>query len=812
MRDLKKWLKGYDEKLNRLDVARCLAEANLVAGDLVEILASWPEDMTGNRALHRMMLSTMELLVPLTWPLDKSRESLTVNQHRHSLYIKIAQAGYKRILLHHESGKVLQSCVRTALPSMAISLRDREPRDEGILKLLFYLIRNIAIIKHPSPTDTDTGTDISPSATINAFEAQGIFHLLLTACSGMGEDFKFQDVVVMETIYHLVKGVEIEKLFMSDKDVVAKEKMGLEALLKQEKGLQAKADRNAPTRHNRFGTQIWVNRGNGKMSTVSGQDVLVNREKGIEKMDKTKKWRRPGGAKIDPDDTELPVHLESSARLNLKHFVEEFLDAGFNPLFMHVRRAIDHDEDRFLQANIKQYFYLVAWFLEAERMRRKAALENNKDEVADSFALVAGVLNQEGLIVLNRYLREWYDLKQWGELQSAMRCYTQILLTIQDMSQSPLDEDQDIAENIQNRLFYEEVTLELIIAIVKSYTRQSFGYLDTVTELAAVYIRVLEKYAKQNTHMFIRSKRARKKKTKGKEKEGEAPRNDDEGSAAEEERQNKQAVKEKEFNFVQFESKFLTQDCINTHLSLLKYYNELSYSQIKRVIAFFHRVFVKRGMEVIMFRLDILELLYRIAQGSDGLPNTTPGYKEIDQFARFYIKKLVKKLQDMPAMYTELLFTKDAGTYHFLQYGVDKEPPKARAPRAPVEWEVKKSVAPADQVNVVVAALKDDDKENAVEWMKSELQKCLDERKAWEVEAEARRLLDQAEAGPDGEAPPEKPKENPPDYGEHHFLTTPEVKPNIVQKFAPTPRRENTLATGMSQSASSSRSLELSLP
>ena len=37
LRDLKRWLKLYDEKLNRLDVARCLAEAKLVAGDLLPI-------------------------------------------------------------------------------------------------------------------------------------------------------------------------------------------------------------------------------------------------------------------------------------------------------------------------------------------------------------------------------------------------------------------------------------------------------------------------------------------------------------------------------------------------------------------------------------------------------------------------------------------------------------------------------------------------------------------------------------------------------------------------------------------------------
>jgi hypothetical protein len=39
LKDLRKWLKFADTQLNRRDVARCMAESNLVKGDLLEILA-----------------------------------------------------------------------------------------------------------------------------------------------------------------------------------------------------------------------------------------------------------------------------------------------------------------------------------------------------------------------------------------------------------------------------------------------------------------------------------------------------------------------------------------------------------------------------------------------------------------------------------------------------------------------------------------------------------------------------------------------------------------------------------------------------
>lgn len=57
LKDIKKWLKLHDEKANRLDVARCLAEANLVSGDLLPILAAWPEQAVDDRIRGKVALA-----------------------------------------------------------------------------------------------------------------------------------------------------------------------------------------------------------------------------------------------------------------------------------------------------------------------------------------------------------------------------------------------------------------------------------------------------------------------------------------------------------------------------------------------------------------------------------------------------------------------------------------------------------------------------------------------------------------------------------------------------------------------------------
>ena len=57
LKDIKRWLKLYDEKTNRLDVARCLAEAELVNGDLLAILAAWPEEAQDDKLKSKIALA-----------------------------------------------------------------------------------------------------------------------------------------------------------------------------------------------------------------------------------------------------------------------------------------------------------------------------------------------------------------------------------------------------------------------------------------------------------------------------------------------------------------------------------------------------------------------------------------------------------------------------------------------------------------------------------------------------------------------------------------------------------------------------------
>ena len=731
-----------------------------------------------------MSLSSVELLVPLTWPMEQNELHTTANHYQHMPYLQLAQISYKREILEHWSAYILRAAVRVGLPSIALPIGERTQRDEGIIKLLLYFFRNIATISAPANLPVEWNeNEVSRSATINAFQDQDVLTLLLTIASNMGDDFNTQDVIILDVLFHLVKGVDVEKLFMDDVQLQAKDSNDLRGLMAKEAAMLKGYAKNAPTRHNRFGTMIWVKRDDERVSTVSGQDVLTDGQHTLSKMDQTKKWNRPKHRRKEErthNNFDISIPLTKSARGNLRAFVEDFLDSGFNPLFTHIRRAIEREAERVLDVHAQQYFYLVGWFLEAERTRRLSKEKNKQQNdgsfsspEAESFGLVAGVLNQETFVLLNRFMQERLDHKEWHELDAGMRSFTQILLTVQAMAESKLDEDQEIAENIQNRIFYEEATHDRIVTILRGYKDQGFSYLDGCTELSHVFLRMLERYSKENVDLQIRSRRrARKKRKEVRQGEEMQDVGADQDSEAEDMVEAQRTSKERKFDFNRFAAKFLTQPCVDTFATFTSYFQDLDNEQLKRAHRFFYRVAFKQEMSVVLFRLDIIALFNRIVKGPEGLNTSHPMYRDWDELVKQLFRRLVKKMQTRPELAVELLFSKINSTTFYLEYGYEKQTISAR-PRPPAELEVKGNRTLKEQILVIVTILRQD-KMDYIVFVKGALESAAIERQSWETEVEARKLLENNDAGADADGESERQSVEPksPAIGRFYRLLT----------------------------------------
>ncbi|KAI7543065.1 timeless-domain-containing protein [Hortaea werneckii] len=750
LNDILRWLRLYDEKLGRLDVKRVLAEANLVRGDLLEILALWSEEVADNKLKAKLALACLQLLTPLTWPVELEEEKSTVNHHRHLPYLQLAQVSYKRAILHHEHASILRTIVRIALPSMVQLRRERSRRDESIIRVALYLFRNVTMITQPQmlPSQGDEN-EISRSSTISGFAEQDVFNLLLTIGSGANDEFQEQDVVLLETLFHLLKGVDGRKLFMEQEQVQHEESEELRNLMIKEKAMHKGYNKHAPSRHHRFGTMIWVKRDDLRVSTVSGQQSITDESTTLHQMDSSKKWNKPKyRGKVNLETTESSdfnarCELTEQARKQLKAFVEDFLDSSFNPLFASLRKAIDREADRVQDMHRKQYFYIIHWFLSAESARREQKQRELRanaplvEELQESkFAYIAAVLDQETFVILNRNMQRAFDEKNWQLLQATLLCFTQILLTTQAMAESEDEEDQEIAENIQNRIFYEEATHDRIVAVLRGYSTQGFAYLDTVTECVHVFVRMLERYSKQNVDLQVRSKRRARKKQR---KQGDAPRdaNEDAADEAEDEREAQVAVTERKFDFARFSAKFLSQPCVDTFLALLRYYAELNPAQLKRCHRYLYRLAFKHELAVYLFRVDILALLHKLIKGPQGLSPETEGFKDWEQLVQQIFRRCIKWMSKdtegegwKEMCMVEMLFTKIPNTVFYLQNGYERVVEK-RPPRAPAELEFKASVEDERKVPVAVSVLLEQGKGDALDWVKKELERAVEERQAW---------------------------------------------------------------------------------
>jgi replication fork protection complex subunit Tof1/Swi1 len=177
---------------------------------------------------------------------------------------------------------------------MAEPRKERSVRDETIIKLVLFGIRNVAQIAQPLdlPADGDE-VEISRSTTIDAFHYQDIFQFILTLASSMGDEFDEQDVVVLEVLFHIVKGIDPKGIFKKDEQALQANTNELRELMRKEKKMLAGYARHAPTRHNRFGTMVWLKRDDERMSTISGQTAISGPDRGMQHMNKTKKWNKP---------------------------------------------------------------------------------------------------------------------------------------------------------------------------------------------------------------------------------------------------------------------------------------------------------------------------------------------------------------------------------------------------------------------------------------------------------------------------------------------------------------------------------------
>ena len=166
----------------------------------------------------------MELLVQLTWRVEASPHESDHVQYQCEAALKSTQISYKNAVLHHPEYDILRPIIRIALPSMAIPKHDRPERDEHIIVLTMSMLRNLVEIgaRNFEATGIDREkNEHSRSETVSSLEKSDVFNLIVALAAGTTDEYEKIDCLLLEIIYHLLKGVNVNDILAGTAEIRA---------------------------------------------------------------------------------------------------------------------------------------------------------------------------------------------------------------------------------------------------------------------------------------------------------------------------------------------------------------------------------------------------------------------------------------------------------------------------------------------------------------------------------------------------------------------------------------------------------------
>lgn len=378
---------------------------------------------------------------------------------------------------------------------------------------------------------------------------------------------------------------------------------------------------------------------------------------------------------------------------------------------------------------------MTKWFLEFFLLMRVKEQASRTGEETWSFGLIGEVTERSWIIWVLKRMREAVEEKpkQWTELQAGIECLTQLLLLIDQLSSSEIDDPVlvEAADVLQQQLIYNGEVLDIALDSLRSYKegKQSLAYLDSSIYLAYALLRMLEKWGKASgSETYVRKKITRKRKSrKGVGEEDGIP------DVEEIEQEDEQVVHETIFTFEAFELKFANSEITHTLLKYLSRYKEFSTSEnMRRVVSLLHRQVVKAKAEGLFFKVSTLDLFKTILADQKSFPREQP-YKDLVNLINFILRQFFKALEADSFLAIEAFFPKNRGNWkNFSSWEPEKKSKREKKTientRYSPDVEVKKGYSWSDQLGIAIANLVEGGQKELVNWTQHILTAVIDQR------------------------------------------------------------------------------------
>ncbi|KAI9208244.1 timeless protein-domain-containing protein [Polychytrium aggregatum] len=705
LRDLKRYLRR-DELAKRRVVATALGRWQILKTDLIPLLLiDKPNESKVNMAI-------VEILVPITWPLESEDIADA------PLQVSILKT-YKEALA---DVSVLSKILSELVMLLSTNVRERSERDQAKIRLVLLLIRNIVAIKDyhvgiTASTEIHLRSNVQERMLMALRESRIMDFLVSMAGSSNEPEFVQWNTLLLEIFFHIFLerspddilrssdlpeaadapqgGMASQQALPAPKppsilaDLARKED---EERKLQERQLKASGFRS------RFAGTVTINSSDGKrinIHNVSQAITSIGDALDAGKKEKRRVSKRRYQVPQDEYNRIRPIHSQE-ARTIYRDLAQAFLESGFNFLVMSVKREMDMERKKIQTEDYPRLIWICSFFLRtiSGLMQQKERPGDNGSLTID-FDMVSSMVNVRGLMFLFRYINQYQEDKKWTEVSVCLGCLRSMFQVLDLMANSENSEYREASEVIQNNLYYEESTIDLIIAMVKTYKVQNVGFLQNLIETVHMLLKLMERYSKSNI-LLMKKKRRQKKPT-----ENPPPERRDDSGSGEDGSENEDRPRSDE-------TAFANENVLFTYFDLLSHYEDLDSKYIHMLTSMFHRIFVKCKAEAIFYKLSRMNLFYHIMNERASLPNTK-FHRELLQFIQYCIGRFMKRFREYPMLCVEMLFSKNKTDCRRIEYGEYDEDTitvnSADVINGNDEIEVLPGLTPSQQIGVAVGLL-----------------------------------------------------------------------------------------------------------
>ncbi|KAI8050240.1 timeless protein-domain-containing protein [Syncephalis plumigaleata] len=631
--------------------------------DLLPILLNTYEGQTEDQDL--ICGACLELLVPLTWPPEKTLPWLT--ERRQQLW------SYKYAFIHERALPALFTILTRWL---SIPYVERSERRQALIRLLMTLIRNLLAIEDPcAPTsasaDTLKHTHMQVDLIKELHRTSFVRLFLVMASSIASQEFSAWNLLLLEIIQLIFTQTTADRLVNEaiDAKAVHLQTDLLSKELQKEERIRRDRKRNAPSRHSRFGGAITEKMADGTQYNILRQFTPhLSFHNAIEPMKKPKTVT----AKLWTFEQK---QYQSDKELNklLYQTAETIICSCFNPMVASLRYTVDIGRPDVLNEDSDRFFSFIAFFIEFQLLVMSNDTESsNKDMFM--FEHCAEALSLRTVLCQIKRIQQCRDLKLYTELAHPVNAFHQTLRMIQLMFQSSNSVHRATAETLRANIFYEKMILDLMVQLyqIPSAARHPAYLIDLVAMIHSL-LKMLEHYSQERQHLFVRQHRSGKRKRSRKnkdnteedreEEEGDNDENshhsnEDEDDEDEDNSASIQIASERQFEFSRFQMGFARESIVQAYCILLEQLPRLDISTVKHIVSMFHRLFVTCQCEWLFYKLSVLQLFDQILDQLVTLNNEDPVYNALQQFIHHCIGRFIKTWQRRPLLAIEVFFPK----------------------------------------------------------------------------------------------------------------------------------------------------------